>query len=165
MGSLALRPDDSLAILTMALSIGFRNSVAFLSAIQATGLLTFAPVGLPPTEHASLHWTHPSVTIYLACLTARGFEVPLHAPQQGRLHCFSKADWAYTNVDTGGEFKRAGPGPENWLRLGSDTPESDSNVRSTLLCWPMKLIRHQCQRSRNEPQKNAVAKSCSATSQ
>ena len=42
------------------------------------------------------------------------------------------------DVDTGGEFKRAGPGPENWLRLGSDTPESDSNVRSTLLCWPMK---------------------------
>src|SRR5450755_1743221 len=63
MGSLALRPDDSLAILTMALSIGFRNSVAFLSAIQATGLLTFAPVGLPPTEHASLHWTHPSARI------------------------------------------------------------------------------------------------------
>src|ERR1035441_3092252 len=92
MGSLALRPDDSLAILTMALSIGFRNSVAFLSAIQATGLLTFAPVGLPPTEHASLHWTHPSDTIYLACLTAPGLEVPLHAPQQGRLHCFSKAD-------------------------------------------------------------------------
>src|ERR1035441_9554412 len=64
MGSLALRPDDSLAILTMALSIGFRNSVAFLSAIQATGLLTFAPVGLPPTEHASLHWTHPSASFW-----------------------------------------------------------------------------------------------------
>src|SRR5450755_511902 len=43
----------------MALSIGFRNSVSFLSAIQATGLLTFAPVGLSPTEHASLRWTHP----------------------------------------------------------------------------------------------------------
>src|SRR5450755_2827042 len=42
----------------MALSIGFRNSVSFLSAIQATGLLTFAPVGLSPTEHASLRWTH-----------------------------------------------------------------------------------------------------------
>ena len=58
MGSLALRPDDSLAILTMASSIGFRNSVTFLSAIQATGLLTLTPVGLPPTEHASLYWTH-----------------------------------------------------------------------------------------------------------
>src|ERR1035438_5335423 len=92
MGSLAVGPISSLAILTMALSIGFRNSVAFLSAIQATGLLTFAPVGLPPTEHASLHWTHPSDTIYLACLTAPGLEVLLHAPQQGRLHCFSKAD-------------------------------------------------------------------------
>jgi hypothetical protein len=60
MGSLALRPDDLLTILTMALSIGFRNSVSFLSAIQATGLPTFTPVGLPPTEHASLHWTHSS---------------------------------------------------------------------------------------------------------
>src|ERR1039457_2987517 len=59
MGSLALRPDDSLAILTMASSIGFRNSVTFLSAIQATGLLTLTPVGFPPTEHASLCWTHP----------------------------------------------------------------------------------------------------------
>jgi Protein of unknown function (DUF3489) len=38
----------------MVLSIGFRSSVSFLSAIQATGLLTFAPVGLSPTEHASL---------------------------------------------------------------------------------------------------------------
>ena len=41
----------------MALSIGFRNSVSFLPAIQATGLLTLAPVGLPPTEHASIRWT------------------------------------------------------------------------------------------------------------
>jgi hypothetical protein len=59
MGSLALRPDDSLTIPTMVLSIGFRNSVSFLSAIQATGLLTFTPVGLLPTEHASFSWTHP----------------------------------------------------------------------------------------------------------
>ena len=53
MGSLALRPSDLLTILKMALSIGYRSSVSFLSAIQATGLLTFAPVGLSPTEHAS----------------------------------------------------------------------------------------------------------------
>jgi hypothetical protein len=59
MGSLALRPDDLLTILTMVLSIGYRSSVSFLSAIQATGLLTLAPVGLPPTERASLGWTHP----------------------------------------------------------------------------------------------------------
>ena len=56
--SLSLRPDDSLTIRKMALSIGFQDSVPFLLAIQATGLLTFAPVGLSPTEHASLPWTH-----------------------------------------------------------------------------------------------------------
>ena len=57
MGSLALRSGDLLTILKMALSIGYRSSVSFLSAIQATGLLTLAPVGLSPTEHASLCWT------------------------------------------------------------------------------------------------------------
>jgi hypothetical protein len=55
---LSLRPDDLLTILKMALSIGFRNSVSLLSAIQATRLLTFASVGLSPTEHSSLSWTH-----------------------------------------------------------------------------------------------------------
>src|SRR5467141_1688465 len=35
----------------MALSIGFGNSISLLPAIQATRLLTFASVGLPPTEH------------------------------------------------------------------------------------------------------------------
>jgi hypothetical protein len=35
----------------MALSIGFGNSVSLLPAIQATRLLTFASVGLSPTEH------------------------------------------------------------------------------------------------------------------
>ena len=59
MGSLLLRPGDSLTIPKMALSIGFRSLVSLLSAIQATGLLTLAPVGLTPTEHASLRWTHP----------------------------------------------------------------------------------------------------------
>jgi hypothetical protein len=53
-----LRPDDSLTILTMALSIGFRDSVSFLLTIQATGLLTVTLVGLSPTEYASLRWTH-----------------------------------------------------------------------------------------------------------
>ena len=57
MGLLALRPSNLLTILKMASSIGFRRSVSLLSAIQATGLLTFTPVGLPPTEHASLRWT------------------------------------------------------------------------------------------------------------
>jgi hypothetical protein len=42
----------------MVLSIGFRASVSLRPAIQATGLLTFAPAGLTPAEHASLSWTH-----------------------------------------------------------------------------------------------------------
>jgi hypothetical protein len=42
----------------MIWSIGFKDSVSFLLAIQATRLLTFASVGLSPTEHASLRWTH-----------------------------------------------------------------------------------------------------------
>jgi hypothetical protein len=56
-GSLSLRPGDSLTIPRMALSIGFRNSVSFLPAIQATRLLALTLVGLSPTEHASLNWT------------------------------------------------------------------------------------------------------------
>ena len=57
-GSLALRPGDSLTIPKMALSIGFISFVSSTDAIQATGLLTPTPVGLTPTEHASLSWTH-----------------------------------------------------------------------------------------------------------
>ena len=53
MGSLTLRPGDSLTIPKMALSIGFTGFVSSTDAIQATGLLTSTPVGLTPTEHAS----------------------------------------------------------------------------------------------------------------
>ena len=56
--SLSLRPDDSLTIPWMAWSVGFRNSVSFLPATQATRRLTLASVGLWPTERASLRWTH-----------------------------------------------------------------------------------------------------------
>jgi hypothetical protein len=57
-GSLTLRPGDSLTIPRMALSIGFIHFVSSMNAIQATGLLTLTPVGLmSPTEHASLRWT------------------------------------------------------------------------------------------------------------
>src|SRR5215467_4508384 len=41
----------------MALSIGIRNSISLLSAIQATRLLTITLVGLTPTEHTSFSWT------------------------------------------------------------------------------------------------------------
>ena len=38
--------------------MGFKVSVSLHPAIQATGRLTFAPAGLIPAEHTSLHWTH-----------------------------------------------------------------------------------------------------------
>ena len=63
MRSLALRPGDSLTIPRMALSMGYRSSVSLLSAIQATGLLALAPVGLTPTERAGL----VAVPGYLQC--------------------------------------------------------------------------------------------------
>jgi hypothetical protein len=58
MGSLALWPGDSLTIPKMALSIGFIGFVSSTDAIQATGLLTSTPMGLTPTEHVCLIWTH-----------------------------------------------------------------------------------------------------------
>ena len=57
-GSLSLRPGDSLTIPSMALSISFTRFVSSTDVIQTTRLLTLAPVGLTPTEHASLRWTH-----------------------------------------------------------------------------------------------------------
>jgi hypothetical protein len=39
-------------------SVGFIRFVSFANATQATGALTLAPVGLTPTEHASLRWSH-----------------------------------------------------------------------------------------------------------
>jgi hypothetical protein len=42
----------------MALSVGFIRFVSFANATQVTELLTLAPMGLTPIEHASLRWTH-----------------------------------------------------------------------------------------------------------
>jgi hypothetical protein len=58
MGSLSLRPGDLLTIPKMALSVGFIRFVFSTDATQAKGLLAFTPVGLPPTEHVCLFWTH-----------------------------------------------------------------------------------------------------------
>ena len=58
MGSLALRPGDSLTTPRVALSIGFSDFVSSATAIQATRFLILSSVGLAPTEHASLRWTH-----------------------------------------------------------------------------------------------------------
>src|SRR5262249_30931251 len=58
LGSLTLRPGDSLTIPKMASSVGFIRFVSSTDATQATKVLTLPPVGLTPTEHASLSWTH-----------------------------------------------------------------------------------------------------------
>jgi hypothetical protein len=57
MGSLALRPGDSLTIPRMAWSGGFLRFVSSAEAPPATGGLTVPPVGLIPTEHVCLSWT------------------------------------------------------------------------------------------------------------
>jgi hypothetical protein len=76
LGSFALRPGDLLAILKMALSIGFRSSLSFPPAIQATGPLTLAPVGLSPTERASVCWTR----IPISCSTNHQSKCATWAP-------------------------------------------------------------------------------------
>ena len=61
MGSLSLRPGDSLTAPRAALSVGFIRFVSSTDTTQATGLLTFTPAGLSPAEHASFFfccWTH-----------------------------------------------------------------------------------------------------------
>ena len=63
MGSLALRPGDSLTILTMALSASFIRFVSSTGCDSSYGALTITPVGLFPTEHASLRWTHSFIII------------------------------------------------------------------------------------------------------
>jgi hypothetical protein len=58
LGSLSLRPGALLTIPKMALSVGFIRFVFSTDTTQAKGLLTFTPVGLLPTEHVCLSWTH-----------------------------------------------------------------------------------------------------------
>jgi hypothetical protein len=53
-GSLALRPGNSLTILKMALSVGFIRFISSADATQATESLTPHLVGLSPTDRASL---------------------------------------------------------------------------------------------------------------
>ena len=58
MRSLSLRPDDSLAIPKMALSIDFRSSVSFPPGYPSYRTLTFVLVGLTPTGYTYLSWTY-----------------------------------------------------------------------------------------------------------
>src|SRR3954451_6963178 len=64
--SLSLRPDDSLTIPRMALSIDFQDLVSFLLTIQATGPLTLALAGLTPAEYPALRWTYNHVHCFVS---------------------------------------------------------------------------------------------------
>src|SRR5262245_24360099 len=77
--SLTLRPGNSLAILTMVVSMGFRASVSLRPAIQATRLLALAPTGLTPAEHVCLRWTHDGIKRLTPPLNV----VAENAPQEG----------------------------------------------------------------------------------
>ncbi len=50
----------------MDLSVGFIRFVSSTNATQVTELLTLAPMGLTPIEHASLRWTHSFAKIQSA---------------------------------------------------------------------------------------------------
>jgi hypothetical protein len=57
-GSLLLRPADSLTVPRTVLSVGFIRFVSSVNATQATGFRLFPRWDSPPTEHASLRWSH-----------------------------------------------------------------------------------------------------------
>ncbi len=100
-GSLPLRPGDSLTIPKMAWSVGFLQFVSSPEATQAAGVLTVPPVGLAPTEQASLCWTHSSArtpSLLLVPLTQWNPIAPLsvcppetsRAPRQYRQFCYEE---------------------------------------------------------------------------
>jgi hypothetical protein len=62
-GSLPFRPGDSLTVPRMAWSVGFLLFVSSAEATPAARVLTVPPVGLAPTEQASLSWTHWSTLL------------------------------------------------------------------------------------------------------
>jgi hypothetical protein len=57
----------------MALSVGFIRFFSSTDTTQAKGLLAFDPVGLPPTEHVCLSWTHSLAKMSSAPKMARFF--------------------------------------------------------------------------------------------
>ena len=58
MGSLSLRPGDSLTIPRMALSVGFIRFVSSANATQATGLRLFPRWDYLPLNMPAFPWTH-----------------------------------------------------------------------------------------------------------
>ena len=109
MGSLVLRPGDSLTILKMALSVSFIRLVLH-ERDSSYGALTFSPVGLFPTEHASLRWTH-------SCPKTR-------TERQGRiLEAFSKlAETSRRGTGSAiGDPEQTSPADHPFRRPGPDT--------------------------------------------
>jgi hypothetical protein len=68
--SLSFRPNDSLTIPRMALSIDFRGSVSFPPGYPSYRTLTLVLVGLTPTEYTSLRWTYAGSS---SCLCSSGY--------------------------------------------------------------------------------------------
>jgi len=58
----------------MTLSVGFRITVSLLILLPSYGAPTLTPVGLTPTERASLCWTH-TVCFVASEITYRGGEL------------------------------------------------------------------------------------------
>jgi hypothetical protein len=83
--SLSLRPDDSLTIPRMALSIDFQDLVSFLLTIQATGPLTLALAGLTPAEYTSLKLDIRSCSLSRYLATSATHSERIHSPWPAKL--------------------------------------------------------------------------------
>src|ERR1017187_2299707 len=81
--SLSLRPNDSLTIPRMALSIDFRSSVSFPPGYPSYRTPTFVLVGLTPTEYTSLGWTYAGNSSFL-CFSGYSSYV---RPSRGLTEC------------------------------------------------------------------------------
>ena len=76
MRSLSLRPGNSLTTPRVALSIGFTSFGFPPACYPSYGALTLAPVGLNPTENASLRWAHQ-------CAICKEFRASTRSPVLG----------------------------------------------------------------------------------
>ena len=134
----SLRPDDSLPTLTMGLPMGFRVLVSRHPAIHATRLLTLASVGLPPTEHVSLHccfWTHNGADGFPVRRSPAGFVSRVMRPIAGRAFRrdpstapgsprTTRASYGATPYSTASSRSPVGPSPASCGAVPSSRPNS-----------------------------------------
>jgi hypothetical protein len=83
MGSLSLRPGDSLTVPRTALSAGFIRFVSSTNATQVTGVRLFPRWDLPPTEHASLSLVALRSKNSNALRDKQAMMMPLHEQHAG----------------------------------------------------------------------------------